>query len=617
MTFASFDLPRPLLDALATRGFDAPTPVQAAILAPENHGGDLLVSSRTGSGKTVAFGLALSQEILEAEPAAPVALVVAPTRELAQQVQRELQWLFGSAGTRVVSCVGGMDPRREQRMLSQGVQVVVGTPGRLCDHLDRRSLDLRNLKAVVLDEADEMLDMGFRDELERILGAAPADRRTLLFSATLPRGIEELASRYQRNARRIAATAPDQAHQDIEYVCHPIAVREREHAVVNVLRYHDASRSLVFCGTRDAVNRLHTSLSERGFSAVALSGELTQAERNRALQALRDGRARVLVATDVAARGLDLPEVGLVIHADLPVDTAVLQHRSGRTGRAGRKGVAVLLSPSSKRRTAERLLSGAKVRAKWSDVPGVEAIAEKDRQALEKELSKLASECPEEELDLARELLEKHGAEGLVAALVRQIKSRWPAAEDLPLSAGMADRPVASGKEKPQRPFGDRGGKAPFGRRERGFERGADRGFERGADRGHGGERGAERRFVPSLSPDEGAFRPSDADRRPRDFAPRGRGPDDRQERGPRPQRGNPDAVWFRVNVGRAAQADPRWLVPMICRRGQIAKAEIGRIQILPRETRFEISPQAASHFDHWSKQPDHKEPNIRFEPVA
>lgn len=602
MTFASFDLPRPLLDALASRGFDAPTPVQAAILAPENHGGDLLVSSRTGSGKTVAFGLALSSEILEAQPAAPVALVVAPTRELAQQVQRELQWLFGSAGTRVVSCVGGMDPRREQRMLSQGVQVVVGTPGRLCDHLDRRSLDLRNLKAVVLDEADEMLDMGFRDELERILGAAPAERRTLLFSATLPRGIEELASRYQRKARRIAATAPDQAHQDIEYVCHPIAVREREHAVVNVLRYHDAPRSLVFCGTRDAVNRLHTSLSERGFSAVALSGELTQAERNRALQALRDGRARVLVATDVAARGLDLPEVGLVIHADLPVDTSVLQHRSGRTGRAGRKGVAVLLSPSSRRRTAERLLSGAKVRAKWSDVPGVEAIAEKDKLALEKEFSKLAADNAEDELDLARELLEKHGAEDLVAALVRQIKSRWPAPEDLPLSAGMADKPTHTGKERPQRPFGERSPR-PFGRKER-VERTGDRGM------------GAERRFVPSLSAEtEGNFRPDD--RRSREPAPRPRGTDDRGPRPDRPQRGTPGAVWFRVNVGRVAQADPRWLVPLICRRGQIGKAEIGKIQILPRETRFEISPQAASHFDQCSRQPDQKEPNIRFEPVA
>lgn len=226
--------------------------------------------------------------------------------------------------------------------------------------------------------------------------------------------------------------------------------------------------------------------------------------------------------------------------------------------------------------------------------------------ALEKELGRLASECPEEELDLARELLEKHGAEGLVAALVRQIKSRWPAPEDLPLSAGMAERPTQGGKERSPRPF-ERNGKQPFGKRDRGFDR-ADRGFDRGADRG------AERRFVPTLRAEgEEGFR---ADRRPQDGAPR-RPYDERGPRPDRPQRSNPGAVWFRVNVGRAAQADPRWLVPMICRRGHIGKQEIGKIQILPKETRFEISPQAASHFDHWSRQPDQKDPNIRFEPVA
>ena len=228
------------------------------------------------------------------------------------------------------------------------MHIVVGTPGRLCDHLERGALSLAKVEAVVLDEADEMLDMGFREDLERLLEAAPAERRTLLFSATIPKDIATLAKRYQKNALRIATATESERHRDIEYLAVPIIPRERDLAVVNLLRYHDAPGALVFCATRDGVTRLAANLSERGFSVAALSGELSQRERNQALQALRDGRARVCVATDVAARGLDLPDLGLVIHADLPQNKQVLVHRSGRTGRAGRKGIAILLVPDQR-----------------------------------------------------------------------------------------------------------------------------------------------------------------------------------------------------------------------------------------------------------------------------
>ena len=575
MRFADFPLAQPLQRALAARGYDVPTPVQQAMLDPAHGAGDLLVSSRTGSGKTIAFGLAIAEALLGAGmPAAgaPRALVVAPTRELAMQVQRELQWLLAETGARVAACVGGTDVRREQRRLAEGVHVVVGTPGRLVDHLDRGALKLGELDVLVLDEADEMLDMGFRDELEAILGRAPAERRTLLFSATLPRGIEELAARYQKDARRIAATAPEEAHHDIEYRLHVIALREREHAVVNALRFHDAPRTLVFCATREGVSRLQASLAERGFSAVALSGELGQGERNRALQALRDGAARVLVATDVAARGLDLPEVGLVVHADLPMDAAVLQHRSGRTGRAGRKGIAVVLAPGNRRRTAERLLREAKVQPVWTPVPDPEAIAARDRAALLRDLSELAGgEIADDERELARQLIEQHGAEVLVAALVRQERARRPAPEELPITLEMEQRLAAEARRGPG-PRGDR-----FERRDAPFGRG-----EGGRPRGPMGGDGPRRRD------DEGG------------------------ERSPR--RGG--GVWFRVNVGRSGNADPRWLVPMICRRGKIAKDAIGRIEILAGETRFEIATNAAAHFDAWARRPDRKDPNLRFEPV-
>ena len=316
----------------------------------------------------------------------PLALIIAPTRELALQVQRELEWLYAPAGARVVSCVGGMDPRREQRMLAAGAHIVVGTPGRLRDHIERGNLQLANLRAAVLDEADEMLDLGFREELEAILDAAPGERRTLLFSATLPKPIVALARTYQKDAFRITAAGGEQGHADIEYRAVRIAPSDTEHAVVNLLRYFDPGAAIVFCSTREAVRRLHANLVERGFSVVALSGELSQAERTHALQALRDRRARVCVATDVAARGIDIPDLELVIHADPPHDAEVLQHRSGRTGRAGRKGVSVMLAPHPKRRRIEALLRLAKVEAAWMGAPSAEDIRAKDQARLIEQL---------------------------------------------------------------------------------------------------------------------------------------------------------------------------------------------------------------------------------------
>ena len=228
---------------------------------------------------------------------------------------------------------------------------------------------LAKLEAIVLDEADEMLDMGFREDLERLLDAAPPERRTLMFSATIPKPIATLAKRYQKDALRIATTSEGDRHRDIEYHAVPIVPRERDLAVVNLLRYHDAPGALVFCATRDGVTHLAANLAERGFSVVALSGELSQRERNTALQALRDRRARVCVATDVAARGLDLPDLGLVIHADLPQNAQVLVHRSGRTGRAGKHGLAVVIVPDPARRYVERMLATAHVHATWQLPP--------------------------------------------------------------------------------------------------------------------------------------------------------------------------------------------------------------------------------------------------------
>ncbi|WP_075216938.1 DEAD/DEAH box helicase [Mongoliimonas terrestris] len=424
-----------LLRALTDKAYTEPTPVQAAVADPALAGRDLLVSARTGSGKTVAYGLALAPALLgDAErmpPAgAPMALVVAPTRELALQVHRELSWLYGPAGARVLSSVGGMDPQRERKALAGGAHIVVGTPGRLRDHMERGGLDVSALRAVVLDEADEMLNLGFREDLEFILESTPETRQTLLFSATLPADIVRLARQFQRDAERIDVTAGDDSHADIEHRAVRIAPNEIERAVVNVLRWFEARGAIVFCTTRESVRRLHGALQERGFQVVALSGEMAQGERNQALTAMRDGRARVCVATDVAARGLDLPDLGLVVHAELPHDPEVLTHRSGRTGRAGRKGTSVMLVPYTRRRKAEGLFAAAGITAQWSGPPSAEEIRKLDQERLLADPI-LTEEATEEDLALARQLAGEKSVEEIAAALIRLHRSQLPAPEEL------------------------------------------------------------------------------------------------------------------------------------------------------------------------------------------
>ena len=430
-----------LAGALTGHGYTELTPVQIAVLKPEAAGADLLVSAQTGSGKTVAFGLAMAPELLAggehvSKASDPLAVVVAPTRELALQVRRELEWLYEPAGARTVSCVGGMDMRQERRTLAHGTHIVVGTPGRLCDHIRRGSLDMSSVRTLVLDEADEMLDLGFREDLEFILGAAPAERRTLMFSATVPKPIAALARRFQRDAIRISMIQANEQHADIEYRTISVGGAERENAVINTLRYFEASSALVFCSTREGVKHLSSRLGDRGFAVVALSGELSQNERTRALQSMRDGRARVCVATDVASRGIDLPKLDLVIHADLPKNNEALLHRSGRTGRAGRSGLSILIVPYSKRASMERVLRTAGISAARMPPPTVAAIIKRDRDRLLND-AVLTAEPGAEELEFARELLAARSPEQIAVAFIRQNHVKLPTPEEF-VNTGMA-----------------------------------------------------------------------------------------------------------------------------------------------------------------------------------
>ena len=560
-----------LARAIAARGYTSATAVQTAVLEADAAGRDMVVSAQTGSGKTVAFGLAIAPTLLGSEErlpqaGAPMALIIAPTRELAMQVQRELIWLYRETGARVVTCVGGMDARAEARNLASGAHIVVGTPGRLRDHLERQRLDLATLKTIVLDEADEMLDLGFREDLEFILEATPPTRQTLLFSATMPHEIENLARRYQRDAIRIATTRGHEQHVDIEYRAIRVAPFDIENAVVNVLRFNEAPAAIVFCATRESVKRMHARLVERGFAAVALSGELTQNERTHALQAVRDGRARVLVATDVAARGLDLPALALVIHADLPNDAETLLHRSGRTGRAGKKGQCVLIVPFNRRRKADTLLAGAKLKVSWGAAPTAEEIRARDQERFLLE-SIFTDAVTPDETPLVEALKAARSTDEIALALVRIHRSRLPAPEDLAEDRGppRRDDRAPSGRDRFSRP-----GERP------------DR------DRSASRERPSYDR--PSHERDDRRARPRSAEGFD-SAAPR-------EPRSPRPLRDDGrEMVWFTLSIGRERNADPRWLLPIICRAGNVTKSEIGAIRIQDNETRFQVVAEIADTY--------------------
>ena len=316
---------------------------------------------------------------------------------------------------------------------------------------------------------------------------------------------------------------------------------ERVHAIVNILRQIDSPSAIVFCNTRESVRHLSAMLQERGFAAVTLSGELSQSERNHALQALRDHRARVCVATDVAARGLDLPNLGLVIHADLPTDPQTLQHRSGRTGRAGRKGISMLLAPPASQRRADRLLDMAGLTANWSGPPTVEEIRALDQQRLLADPI-LTAEASEDDLTLGRRLLEGASAEKIAAALVRAYRARLPEPEDVSDPGTGRERPVRESREN------------------RAVSR--ESGYDSNAATGNGG-------------------------------------------------------VWFRLDIGRKKNADPKWLLPMLCKRGGVTKRDIGSIRIFDKESKVEIMPRVAEAFAAAVAGPPPAGENIHIEPTT
>jgi ATP-dependent RNA helicase DeaD len=369
--------------------------------------------------------LPLLQDIKTGERS-PKILVLSPTRELAQQSAREAEWLVRFMDLSVVSLVGGLEMSPQLRALREGATIVVGTPGRTLDHVERGSLNMNGIGCVVLDEGDQMLDMGFREELEGILNALPEERRTWLFSATMPPEVRELSKRYLKDPVTISLVQDGEQHEDILHRVYMVPSRRRFEGLVNILLWERPKRSLIFCHTRLESIEVAQKLQDEGFNAAALHGDMTQRERNAVLASFKSGSMPCLVATNVAARGLDVEGVTHVVQVGLPDDRETFVHRSGRTGRAGHEGTnLILLSPLEAGRF-KTMLRSTQMKVEWQDVPSLDLIRTVQREVAEEKL--LASHADAESgaayLEWASDLLERADAKVLVAKLLDALNSR-------------------------------------------------------------------------------------------------------------------------------------------------------------------------------------------------
>ena len=579
-TFADLGLAEPLLRGLESLGHDAPTPVQAAAVPPLVAGRDVLAVAATGTGKTAAFSLPVLQRLADGgrhDDGTPVAVVLAPTRELATQVAAAVRSYGSRVGARVVTACGGQPLGPQVGALRQGCDVVVATPGRAVDLLEREVLDLSAVDVVVLDEADEMLDLGFADELEAVLAQTPEDRQTVLVSATLPRRTEGLARSHLRDPVRLDVAAPTAEPGEapaVRHVAHVVPGHAKAAALARVLDVEAPTAALVFCRTRMDVERVTEALAGRGLHPEALHGGLAQESRDRVMSRVRAGTTRVLVATDVAARGLDVDLLTHVVNVDLPRSPELFTHRVGRVGRAGRDGVAVtLVTPNERGRlTSLQRVTGVQVPVEpVPDLAAARAVRagrtrDEVAEVLDADLAPAATRPQDPDLAGLDEALDALVADG------RDLRDVARAA--LLAAHRAAGRGSAGEQELPVPP--PRRDDAPRGRRDddaRGPRRGA-------ADRdGRGGGRTGDGRE---------ADRPERAgDSRPSAGA-RGRAD------GGRPAAGGPDRARLFVSAGRRAGMRPQDLVGAITGESSLSGRDIGAIDVADGFSLVEVPERAA-----------------------
>ncbi len=439
--FRALNLSEPLLRAVIEAGFEAPTPIQAQAIPFLLAGQDLIGQAQTGTGKTAAFALPMAERLDPTQPY-PQAIVLLPTRELCIQVAQETHSLSKYRRLRVVPIYGGQPIDRQFRALSQGAQIVVGTPGHVLDHLRRGTLDLSRVRIVVLDEADEMLNMGFLEDVEEILKAAPAERQTALFSATIPPRIAALARQYLKDPQRVAIESKRRTVAQVEQTYYEVIPSQKVEALARILDMETPGSTILFCRTRREVDELGEALQMRGYVAETLHGEMNQAARDRVMGRFRSGQVDILIATDVAARGLDIDQVTHVINYDIPWDVESYIHRIGRTGRAGRSGEAItLISPRERYqlRQIERFIN-APIRP--ARVPTAADIAARRREMFKENLREtLASNSYDGHLMTVEELTAEgqYDASQIAAAALQLLWQTHKGAADYDVAEAEAE----------------------------------------------------------------------------------------------------------------------------------------------------------------------------------
>ncbi|CNI67864.1 ATP-dependent RNA helicase DeaD [Yersinia frederiksenii] len=546
-SFADLGLSAPILSALTTLGYEKPSPIQLECIPHLLNGRDVLGMAQTGSGKTAAFGLPLLHNI-DPELKAPQVLVLAPTRELAIQVAEALtSFSKDIKGVNVVALYGGQRYDVQLRALRQGPQVVVGTPGRLLDHLKRGTLNLSNLKGLVLDEADEMLRMGFIEDVENILAQIPAEHQTALFSATMPEAIRRITRRFMKEPQEVRIQSSVTTRPDISQVYWKVGGGYRKNeALVRFLEAEDFDAAIIFVRTKNATLEVAETLERSGYSSAALNGDMNQALREQTLERLKDGRLDILIATDVAARGLDVERISLVVNYDIPMDSESYVHRIGRTGRAGRAGRALLFVENRERRLLQNIERTMKLTIPEVELPNAQLLSER---RLAKFAAKVSQQLESSDLDMYRALLtklqpeEEFDIETLAAALLKMAQG---------------ERPLILPPEAPRRP-------------QREFNSRDDRGNDRGRDRGDS------RRDNRSDSRD-GGDRPARRERR--DVG---------------------EMELYRIEVGRDDGVEVRHIVGAIANEGDISSRYIGNIKLFASHSTIELPKgmpgEMLSHF--------------------
>ena len=456
--FSDLGLPEPLLHALTDVGYEMPSPIQTATIPPLLQGRDLIGQAQTGTGKTAAFALPILARILssstDSRQTKPQALVLAPTRELAIQVSEAFQrYAAHLPNFHVLPIYGGQGYEPQLSALRRGVQVVVGTPGRVIDHLDRGTLDLSALKCLVLDEADEMLRMGFIDDVETVLKKVPEQRQVVLFSATMPSQIRRIAQTYLRDPVEIAIKSSTTTAPNIRQRYWSVSGVNKLDALTRILEAEPFEAMLVFARTKLGTEELAGKLAARGLSAAAINGDVQQAQRERTIQRLKDGQLDILVATDVAARGLDVDRISHVLNYDIPTDTESYVHRIGRTGRAGRKGEAILFVAPRERAMLRAIERATRQPIEVMELPSVETVND---QRISKFLARITEALGSADLGLFRSLVERYETEHnvpaieIAAALARLAQGDLPLLLAAPVEYPKASREYASREHVPR-----------------------------------------------------------------------------------------------------------------------------------------------------------------------